>query len=98
MFIGKKSVSRRAFLHGVGVTMSLPLLDAMIPAFTLRAAARVPTRYGFIYVPHGVILDQWTPATEGANFEFKPIMKPLEPFRDQLTVLSNLAAPSDGGG
>jgi hypothetical protein len=98
MFLTKKSLSRRSFLQGVGVTMSLPLLDAMIPAFSLRAATQAPTRFGFIYIPHGVILDQWTPATEGTDFEFKPIMKPLEPYRDQVTVISNLAAPSDGGG
>jgi hypothetical protein len=100
MFITQKALSRRTFLRGVGATLSLPLLDAMVPAMRVgaRAASAQPTRFGFIYVPHGVILDQWTPAAEGAGFEFTPILKPLEPFRNQLTVLSNLAGPPDGGG
>jgi hypothetical protein len=84
----------------MGVSLSLPLLDAMVPALTLRArtAAATPMRFGFLYIPHGVILDKWTPGTEGANFEFTPLLKPLEPFRNTLTVLSNLAGPPDGGG
>ena len=57
-----------------------------------------PLRFGWFYIPHGVILDRWTPAAEGANFEFTPLLKPLEPFRSQLTVVSNLAGPPDGGG
>ena len=99
MFITKMSLSRRTFLRGMGVTLSLPLLDAMLPALTAAATdGVVRTRYGFVYVPHGVILDKWTPVTDGANFEFTPILKPLEPFRDQLTLISNLAGPPDGGG
>ena len=92
MFITKKSLSRRTFLRGMGVTMSLPLLDAMTPALTAQAktAAAPLTRYGFMYVPHGVANDLWIPATAGAHFEFKPIMKPLEPFRNQLTVVGGL--------
>jgi hypothetical protein len=100
MVITKKALTRRTFLRGVGVSLSLPLLDAMVPALTMtvRTAANAPTRFGFVYVPHGVILDQWTPAGEGANFEFTPILKPLEAFRDQITVISNLSGPPDGGG
>ncbi len=100
MFVMKKALSRRTFIRGMGVTLSLPLLDAMVPALSNAAqtAAKTPTRFGFLYIPHGVILDQWTPATEGANFEFTPILKPLEPFRNHLTVLGNLAGPPDGGG
>jgi hypothetical protein len=99
MFITKKSLSRRTFIQGMGVTLSLPLLDAMVPALTAAAAAaKTPTRFGFVYIPHGVILDQWTPAAEGASFELTPILKPLEPFRDYLTVVTNLAGPPDGGG
>jgi len=100
MFITQKSLSRRTFLQGMGVTLSLPLLDAMVPAFATaaRAAAASPLRFGWFYIPHGVILDRWTPAAEGANFEFTPLLKPLEPFRSQLTVVSNLAGPPDGGG
>ncbi len=92
MFITKKHLSRRTVLRGMGATLALPLLDAMIPARTLLAqtAARPSARLGFVYVPHGAIMDKWTPATEGANFEFTPILKPLEPFRDRLNVISGL--------
>jgi Protein of unknown function (DUF1552) len=99
MFITKMSLSRRTFLRGVGATLSLPFLDAMAPALTAAAKSGVsPTRFGFVYVPHGVILDKWTPSAEGAAFEYTPILKPLEPFRSQATVISGLAGPPDGGG
>jgi hypothetical protein len=98
MLVRRGSLPRRTFLRGVGATLALPWLDAMRPAFSVGLKAAVqPTRFGFIYVPHGVILDSFTPRTEGANFEFQPIMKPLEPFREQLTVVSNLVGPPDGG-
>src|SRR5262247_3356585 len=92
MFITRKFLPRRTFLKGVGVSLALPLLDSMIPARTLLAqtAARPLPRLGFVYVPHGAIMDKWTPATEGAGFEFTPILKPLEPFRDHLNVVSGL--------
>jgi hypothetical protein len=92
MFITKKCLPRRTFLKGVGVTLALPLLDSMVPARTLLAqtAARTTTRLGFIYVPHGAIMDKWTPATEGAGFEFTPILKPIEPFHDYVNVVSGL--------
>src|SRR5687767_3564379 len=93
MFVTKKHLPRRTFLRGIGVSLALPLLDSMIPARTLLAqtAARPVTRLGFVYFPHGAIMNAWTPAAEGAGFEFSPILKPLEPFRDQLTVVSGLA-------
>jgi hypothetical protein len=92
MFVSKKHLPRRTFLRGMGVTMALPLLDAMIPARTLLAqtAASPRTRLGFVYVPHGAIMDKWTPATEGAGFEFTPILKPLESHRDYVNVVSGL--------
>jgi hypothetical protein len=92
MFVTKKHLPRRTFLKGVGVSLALPLLDSMIPARTLLAqtAARPLSRLGFVYVPHGAIMDKWTPATEGTGFEFTPILKPLEPFRDRLNVVSGL--------
>jgi hypothetical protein len=76
----------------VGATLALPLLDSMIPARTLLAqtAAQPLPRLGFVYVPHGAIYDKWTPATTGAGFEFTPILKPLEPFRDYVNVVSGL--------
>jgi hypothetical protein len=93
MFVSKKHLPRRTFLRGMGVTLALPLLDSMIPARTLLAqtAARPATRLGFVYFPHGAIMKSWTPAAEGAGFEFTPILKPLEPFRDQLNVVTGLA-------
>jgi hypothetical protein len=92
MFVTKKHLPRRTFLKGVGVSLALPLLDSMIPARTLLAqtAAKPLPRLGFVYVPHGAIMAQWTPSTEGAGFEFTPILKPLEPFRDRLNVVSGL--------
>ena len=95
MFIRKMSLPRRTFLRGVGVAMGLPLLEAMVPALTAiaKTAATPRSRLGFIYVPHGVIMEQWTPDTAGANFGFTPILRPLERFRDSLVVVSNLARP-----
>ena len=97
MFITKRTLPRRTFLRGVGATLALPLLDSMVPALTAqsRTAANGARRLGFVYVPHGVILNQWTPAAAGASFELPPILKPLEPFRDSLTVVSNLARPEE---
>jgi hypothetical protein len=93
MFITKKHLSRRTFLRGAGVAIGLPLLDAMIPARTALAqtAAKAVPHMGFIYFPHGAIMDRWAPAKEGTDFEITPILKPLEPFKKQLTVVSGLA-------
>ena len=90
MLITKKHLPRRTFLRGMGVTLALPLLDSMIPAQTLtrKTAAAASPRLGFVYVPHGAIMDQWTPATEGAGYEITRILKPLEPFRDRMTIVS----------
>jgi len=92
MFVTKKHLPRRTFLKGMGVSLALPLLDSMIPARTLlaRTAAQPLPRLGFVYVPHGAIMDKWTPATAGDGFEFTPILKPLEPFRDHLNVVGGL--------
>ena len=100
MFITKKSLPRRTFVRGTGAALALPLLDAMVPALTVQrlTAAAPVTRFGFMYVPHGMIMDKWIPATEGADFEFTPILKPLEPFRNQLTVVGNLYLGPDQGG
>jgi hypothetical protein len=92
MFITKKHLSRRTLLRGVGVTMALPLLDSMVPAQTLlqKTAAKPSPRLGFVYIPHGAIMDKWTPSTEGKGFEITTILKPLEPFKDHLNVVSGL--------
>jgi hypothetical protein len=92
-FLTKTHLSRRTFLRGAGGTLALPLLESMIPAGS-RAEAAVPrTRLAFIFFPHGVTMNKWTPAGTGANFEFTPILKPLEPYRDYLTIVSNTYAP-----
>jgi hypothetical protein len=92
MFITKRHLPRRTVLKGIGATLALPLLESMIPARTLlaRTAAAPSPRLGFIYVPHGAVMAQWTPATEGAGFEFTRILQPLEPFRERLNVVSGL--------
>jgi hypothetical protein len=102
MFISKMALPRRAFLRGMGAVVALPFLDAMIPAFAARAGAAgaTPKRFGAIYIPHGAIHSEWVPRIVGTGFEFTPILKPLEPFRDSLVVLSNLDGPLEpaGGG
>jgi len=94
MFITKRSISRRAILRGIGATMTLPYLDAMVPALTLAAA---PTRrFGAVFVPLGERPGFWEPATKGTNFEMSPILKPLEKHRSHMTVVSQLNDPLDG--
>jgi hypothetical protein len=92
-------------LRGLGTAVALPLLDSMVPALNASkgAASGAPVRLGFVYVPNGIIPAAWTPTAEGANWEFNRTMKPIEPFRDQLTVVSGLAqingrALGDGAG
>ena len=96
MFITKMSLPRRTFLQGVGATVALPFLEAMVPALTpaAKAATVSPLRFGAVYVPHGAIMDQWTP-TGGRGFEFTPILKPLEPLRDRVNVVSGLFRAGD---
>ena len=93
MMIRKLSLPRRTFLRGLGATVALPLLDAMVPALTAeaRTAARPVRRLGFIYIPNGAVMQQWTPAGTGPGYELSPILQPLAPYRDQLTVVSGLA-------
>src|SRR3954466_5417900 len=90
--IFKKHLSRRTFMRGMGVTLSLPLLDAMVPASTALAqtAATPQVRLGLCFIPHGAVMTQWTPATTGA-LELSPILSPLAAHRDRVVVLSNLA-------
>lgn len=86
-----KPLPRRTFLRGAGFTFGLPLLDAMIPA-RLSAAVEKPIRLMVIYAPTGKIMDQWTPKSEGKDFEYTRILKPLERHRDDVLVISGLAA------
>ena len=92
MFISKKHLSRRTVLRGLGAAVSLPLLDAMVPAATAQSktAAKPVPRMGFIYVPHGSVLDRWSPQKTGTDFELPQILKPLAPFKSHLTVVSGL--------
>ena len=88
MIITGKCLPRRTFLRGVGAALALPLLDGMLPAG--RAATASPLRLGIFYIPNGVIVRDWTPKTFGPDFEFSPILRPLEPLRDRVLVLSGL--------
>jgi len=92
MIITKKAIPRRTMLKGLGASLALPLLDGMVPAFTaLRDTAANPVRrLGIVYVPNGMMMDHWTPATEGVGFDFPTILQPLERFRDQVQVLSGM--------
>jgi len=92
MFISKKHLSRRAVLRGAGVSIALPLLDAMVPAATALAqtAAAPAPRLGFVYFPHGAVMHDWVPQQTGSNFEYSRILKPLQPVNDYVTVVSGL--------
>src|SRR6267378_1594107 len=92
-------LARRTFLRALGATVAPPLLDSMVPSFAARAASTRPIRLGYVYTPNGIVgaCDKsprpfmWTPRTVGANFEFSPTMKALEPFREHINVFSGLA-------
>jgi len=91
MIVTKMALPRRTFLRGIGATLALPLLDAMTPALSAAAKAAGPVkRLGFVYLPMGAAPGQWSPAGEGAVTELSPILNPLAPYLDRITVLSNL--------
>ena len=109
MFLTRKHLSRRTVLKGAGVTLALPLLDAMVPAATaLAQTAAVPKmRMGFFYIPHGAIMgntvhgpqmDRWTPAGAGADFKLSPILASLEPHKKYVTSFGNLQNNAMVGG
>src|SRR5690349_14384781 len=103
MFLTKKAFSRRTILRGAGTAVALPLLDAMIPAFAPAATTAPVRRFGVVYHPNGVIYDKWLPTGSGADFEFSPTLAALQPFREQLTIITGLfmdqsEALGDGGG
>jgi uncharacterized protein DUF1552 len=93
MIVTRKYLPRRTFLKGFGTAIALPMLDAMTPALASprRATAKAALRLAFVYVPNGVVMQDWTPQGAGKDFEFSPILKPLEAFRQDLLVLSGLA-------
>src|SRR3954452_7016355 len=98
MYIHKMALPRRTFLRGMGAAFPLPFLEAMVPAMT--ALAKTPAnpapRFGAIYIPNGAIVEQWIPGTAGRGFDFTPILKPLEAFRESLVVVSNLTRSHPG--
>ena len=93
MIVTKKSMPRRTVLRGIGTSVALPLLDAMVPAMTAEAktAAAPVRRLGFVYIPMGANLEKWTPPGSGERLgELSPILTSLDPFKDGLTVITNL--------
>ena len=108
MFITKKHISRRTLLKGAGVSLALPLLDAMVPAATAlgQTAAAPKIRAGFFYLPHGAIMhntalgpsaDRWTPSGSGADFKLSAILSPLEPYKKYVTSFGNLENQASAG-
>jgi Protein of unknown function (DUF1552) len=101
-FITKKHLSRRTFIRGAGVGLSLPFLEAMLPAQTplAKTAANPQIRLGLCFMPHGAVMANWTPAEEGA-LKLSSTLRPLEPYKDQVVVVSNLvhrmAGPQGAG-
>jgi hypothetical protein len=105
VIVTKKTISRRAVLRGIGTAVALPLLDAMAPALTAaqNSPAKAVRRFGVVYHPNGIIYDKWLPKGTGADFEFSPILLPLEPFREKVVIVTGLysdqaEALGDGGG
>src|SRR5947209_2861477 len=99
MIISKKAIPRRTVLRGIGATLALPLLDAMVPACSAvaKTAAKAVNRFGVVYAPNGMIMPNWTPAAEGPGFEFTATLAPIEAFRDHLLVISGLdCVPTPG--
>src|SRR5437667_10411076 len=93
-FLTGKSLPRRTVLRGLGATLSLPFLEAMLPVWASggRAAAKPLHRFQAFYVPNGMAMEYWLPKGEGSTFELSPILEPLAPFRNQMLVLSGLKA------
>ena len=97
MFLTKKHLPRRTFLRGAGILLSMPFLEAMVPASALAgqtAAAQTKTRFTGVFVPHGMAPGHWVPTGETTGFEFPMILQPLEPFRDSTIVMSGLWSKS----
>jgi hypothetical protein len=104
-FLTGKSLDRRTLLRGTGAAIALPMLDAMVPALAAPAktrAGKAPGRIAVVYVPNGIVMKDWTPQAVGKDYAFTRILKPLEPFREEINVLSGLAnhaaLPGRGGG
>jgi len=105
MMITRKPLGRRTVLRGLGATLALPLLEAMMPASAraVEEAAAARKRFHVLYMPNGMIMQNWTPAALGADYPISPILRPMEPFRDKFTVIKGLdhvmaEAMGDGAG
>jgi hypothetical protein len=105
MIVTRKAISRRTVLRGVGVTLALPLLDAMVPALTAsqKTAAKPVRRLGVVYHPNGVVYENWLPTGTGVDFKLSRVLSPFEPFRSRVNVITGLAdrqaeALGDGAG
>jgi hypothetical protein len=98
MFVTRKHISRRTMLRGMGAAVALPFLESMVPAATplAQTAANPALKFGVVFVPLGERPGFWTPAKTGSDFEFTPILKPLEPYRNAITIVSELCNPLDG--
>ena len=90
MIVTRKRLPRRTFLRGIGTVVALPWLDAMVPAFAAPSDRKTPVRLIFGYVPNGMMMKDWTPTGVGKDFEFTRILKPLEPFREDMLILTGL--------
>lgn len=90
MMIFRKAIPRRTFLRGLGASVALPMLDAMIPALARPGDVKIPLRVGYFYTPNGIIQEYWRPASAGPDYAMTDILRPWEPYRDQLLVLSHL--------
>jgi hypothetical protein len=91
MIVNRIALPRRTVLRGAGAALALPFLEAMVPAFVTKAATRPVKRFGVVYCPNGMVLQNFVPPTVGPDFEIRPILRPLEQHRKQLTIVSGLA-------
>ena len=88
MFITKLALPRRTFLRGVGATVALPFLDAMVPA--VSGQSKSAPRFAVVYIGNGANMAQWTPTTDGIDFEMTPTLKGIEAYRDRMAVFTGL--------
>src|SRR4051812_34869036 len=93
MIIRQKPMGRRTMLRGLGAAMALPLLDAMIASSAAAEISRLPKRLQVFFSPNGMLMDSFTPATTGMDYALSPILQPLAPYRDKMTVISGMVQP-----
>jgi hypothetical protein len=96
-------ITRRTVLRGLGTALALPLLDCMAPVARAAQAPARPLRLAYMYVPNGVVMDQWRPEKEGTDYTLPNILEPLAPLKSEISVLTGLThqkahANGDGGG